>query len=233
VTIRCLTRGRSEWYRGVMCGRFTNRLTWRQLHELYRITEPEIGPGQREPELKPRFNIAPTQNVPVVRAGKDGGRELALLRWGLVPSWADDPEIGYRTINAKAETVAEKPAFRAAFKRRRCLVPADGFYERKVVVPGSSPRMGKQPYCIAMKGGAPFAMAGLLGSLGEGRRARRGELGDRELHAHHLRRQRALRRDPQPHAGDPRSRRSRRLADQPRHGDADGAPAALSGGGSG
>jgi len=138
-----------------MCGRFTNRLTWKHLREIYGITEPEIGPGEPEPELRPRYNIAPTQDVPVVRQGPQGGRELAPLRWGLIPAWAKDAEIGTRLINAKAETVAEKPSFRAAFKRRRCLVPADGFYEWQVT------KEGKQPWLIGLTDGAPFAMAGL------------------------------------------------------------------------
>ena len=85
---------------------------------------------RRRPELLPRYNIAPTQPVPVVRLDQASGeRGLALLQWGLIPSWADDPAIGNRLINARAETVAEKPAFRTAFKKRRCLVVADGFYE--------------------------------------------------------------------------------------------------------
>jgi putative SOS response-associated peptidase YedK len=138
-----------------MCGRFTNRLTWRQLRELYGVTEPEIGLDEAEPELPPRYNIAPTQVVPVVRAGRRGGRELALLRWGLIPWWAREIEIGARMINAKAETVAEQPAFRNAFQRRRCLVPADGFYEWQRA------NGSKQPYLVGLKDGAPFAMAGL------------------------------------------------------------------------
>jgi len=78
--------------------------------------------------LRPRYNLAPSQRAAVVRED-DGGRRLALLRWGLIPSWADDPRIGHRLVNARAETVAEMPAFRAAYRQRRCLVPADGFYE--------------------------------------------------------------------------------------------------------
>jgi putative SOS response-associated peptidase YedK len=104
----------------------------------------------------PRFNVAPTQNVAVVRLdSKQQGRELPHLRWGLIPSWADDPSIGSRMINARAETVAEKPAFRHAFKAKRCLVVADGFYEWQ--------RMDgrKQPYFIHLKDDRPFAFAGL------------------------------------------------------------------------
>src|SRR3970282_1240711 len=79
--------------------------------------------------FQPTFNAAPTQDLPVLRADAGHGRRLTLLRWGLVPSWAKDPAIGARMINARSETVAEKPAFRAAFRRRRCLVPMCGFYE--------------------------------------------------------------------------------------------------------
>lgn len=107
-------------------------------------------------DIPPRYNIAPTQPVAAVRARNvKGERELALLRWGLIPGWAKDPAIGNRMINARAETAAEKPSFRSAFKRRRCLILANGFYEWKKV-PG-----GKQPYLIRREDGAAFAMAGL------------------------------------------------------------------------
>ncbi len=107
------------------------------------------------PNLSPRYNIAPSQQAPVVRADAAGGRTLGLLRWGLIPSWAKEAKIGYRMINARAETVAEKPAFRSAFRHRRCLVPADGFYEWR--------KQGtvKQPTRITRADGAPFAFAGL------------------------------------------------------------------------
>jgi len=108
------------------------------------------------PELAPRFNIAPTQAIATVCAPVAGGRRrLQLRRWGLIPRWAKDPSIGNRMINARAETVAEKPAFREAFRLRRCLVPADGFYEWAA---GASPR---QPYHIRLADGSPFAIAGL------------------------------------------------------------------------
>lgn len=106
-------------------------------------------------DMKPRYNIAPTQDIAAVCLDKDGGRELTTLRWGLVPSWAKDPSIGNRMINARAETVAEKPSFRAAYRRRRCLVLADGFYEWHTE--GS----GKTPYFISLGDGSPFAFAGL------------------------------------------------------------------------
>jgi putative SOS response-associated peptidase YedK len=136
-----------------MCGRFTNQYTWRELVELYRITEPYIAPISN---LEPRFNFAPMQSGIVVRLDKEGRRLPAIMRWGLVPSWAKDERGGAAMINAKAETVAEKPAFRAAFKARPCLVPADGFYEWAKIGP-----IEKQPYFITMKDRAPFAFAGL------------------------------------------------------------------------
>jgi putative SOS response-associated peptidase YedK len=103
----------------------------------------------------PRYNVAPTQQSFVVRLAKDGGRELAELKWGLVPSWSKDDTGAARMINARAETVARQPAFRAAFKARPCLVVADGFYEWKKL------DSGKQPYFITRRGGKPFAFAGL------------------------------------------------------------------------
>ena len=133
-----------------MCGRFTLRAPASVLAQQFAVFDmPPIGP---------RFNIAPTQAVPVVRMNPrepEPQRELVALRWGLIPSWAKDPAIGNRMINARAETVAEKPAYRAAFRRRRCLVPADGFYEWQ--------RIGgkKQPYFIHMRDDGPFALAGL------------------------------------------------------------------------
>ncbi len=105
--------------------------------------------------LPPRYNIAPTQEAPVVRLGQDGGRELIAMRWGLVPLWAKDLSMGARCINARAETVEQKPAFREAFRRRRCLVPADGFFEWE--------KTGKlrQPWRIGPTDGGLMAMAGL------------------------------------------------------------------------
>lgn len=103
----------------------------------------------------PRYNVAPTQDVPVVRLSTDGKRELAMLRWGLIPRWAKDETIGSRLINARADTVAAKPSFRHAFKKRRCLVVADGFYEWQEV-DGS-----KQPWRITLASDEPFGFAGL------------------------------------------------------------------------
>jgi putative SOS response-associated peptidase YedK len=130
-----------------MCGRFNLRANPRQLAEIFQLL--------REPDLQPRYNIAPTQPVAVIRQ-VDTHRELSLIRWGLVPSWSKDPKSGPPLINARADTVATKPAFRAAFKRRRCLIPADGFYEWK-----KADGKNKQPFHIRMKPEHPFAFAGL------------------------------------------------------------------------
>jgi len=131
-----------------MCGRFSLTTAPEAMRELFDY--------ENFPNLQPRYNIAPTQEVAVIRPAANGGaRELAMLRWGLVPHWAKDIAIGARLINARSETVADKPAFRDAFRKRRCLVPADGFYEWR------SEGGRKQPFRIGMKGGALFAFAGL------------------------------------------------------------------------
>jgi len=132
-----------------MCGRFTNQYTWRELKELYDLTTRYLNSN-----FEPRYNIAPTQNAFVVRE-TDGKRELAELRWGLLPHWCKSPADGARMINARCETVAESRAYRAAFQARPCLVVADGFYEWKKTADG------KQPYFIRRKAGKPFAFAGL------------------------------------------------------------------------
>ena len=106
-------------------------------------------------DLKPRYNIAPTQFIAGIRNDQDGKRELADFRWGLVPFWAKDPSIGNRMINARAETVAEKPSFRNAYRKRRCLILADGFYE------WHTEGGVKVPYYISLASGEPFAFAGL------------------------------------------------------------------------
>jgi len=131
-----------------MCGRFTLRASASVIAEHFSIFEL--------PPFSPRFNIAPSQPVAVVRlASPPSGRELVWLHWGLIPSWAKDPAIGNRMINARAETAAEKPAYRAAMRRRRCLLPADGFYEWQKA------GRAKQPHFIRMKDDRPFAFAGL------------------------------------------------------------------------
>lgn len=135
-----------------MCGRYTNQLTWAEMVRLYRITE-----SQTPNTWQPRYNIAPTQVAPIVRIAPDtNDRQLELFRWSLVPSWSQGPDSRYSMINARAETVREKPAYRTAFKSRRCLVPASGFYEWQKVEDD-----GKQPHHIGLASGAPFAFAGL------------------------------------------------------------------------
>lgn len=117
-----------------------------------------FGVDQLLTDFTPRWNIAPSQEVPVV-ASPRGTRSLSALRWGLVPSWADDPKVGYRMINARSETAATKPAFRTAWKhRRRCLIPATGFYEWQK---SGQPKGPKTPFWIHMADGRPFAFAGL------------------------------------------------------------------------
>lgn len=106
-------------------------------------------------DVEPHYNVAPTQMVAAIRAGADGEPEGVRLRWGLVPFWAKDPSIGHRMINARAETLAEKPAFRNALRRRRCLVLANGFYEWR------KDAGGKTPYYAAPPDGRPIAFAGL------------------------------------------------------------------------
>jgi len=138
-----------------VCGRYAFYTPAEAVVRLFGVTEVHA------PDLAPRYNVAPTQEVPVVRLLPDRGegaepvRELALARWGLVPFWAKDPSIGNRMINARAESVAGKPAFRAAFRRRRCIVPADGFFEWQKTA------TGKQPWYIHGTSGEPLAFAGL------------------------------------------------------------------------
>ncbi len=117
--------------------------------------------GDRQlPLFEPRYNIAPTQDVVIVRAGGEGERELAVVRWGLVPPWAKSPGSGPPLVNARAESIAEKPTFRTAVRRRRCLVPADGFYEWQEQ-PGVSKRAKKQPYFIHRPDDGILALAGV------------------------------------------------------------------------
>ncbi len=133
-----------------MCGRFLLLAPAEALRRLF-------GAGG-SPNLAQRYNIAPTQSTAVVRLKPDGGRELVSLRWGLIPSWAKDAMTGAGQINARAETLAVKPSFRAAYRQRRCLVPADGFYEWQAPASGGGT---KQPFLIARADRATFAFAGL------------------------------------------------------------------------
>jgi putative SOS response-associated peptidase YedK len=131
-----------------MCGRFTLTAPAEVLKDLFPLFDM--------PDLQPRYNIAPTQPVVAVRHLPQAARpEFVRLRWGLVPHWADDLKIGYRLINARADSAAVKPAFRSAVRQRRCLILADGFYEWQKLPDG------KQPYRIRLKDGKPFAFAGL------------------------------------------------------------------------
>jgi len=129
-----------------MCGRFTQSALDRYA-EYFNASAGVLS--------HPNYNVTPSQQIVVCRRSEIGWRELSLFRWGLIPHWAKDPRTGYNMANARSETVADKPAYRDAFKNRRCLIPSDGFYEWK---PGK-PR--KQPYFIHRKDGAPFAFAGL------------------------------------------------------------------------
>jgi putative SOS response-associated peptidase YedK len=134
-----------------MCGRYVRKTTRRQLAQWFGTDEADL------PEFGSSYNVAPQTFQPVVRLNRDTGqREIVLMRWGLIPYWAKDAKIGYSTINAKAETITTAPAFREAIKRRRCLVPADAFYEWQKLDPKS-----KQPFAIALKSGAPYAFAGI------------------------------------------------------------------------
>src|SRR6266478_1747221 len=133
-----------------MCGRFQASSSPAELARWFKTTGPA-------PNVQQRYNAAPTQDLPVVlRDRETGERRLEPLRWGLIPFWAKDAKIGFSTINAKAETVATTPAFRDAFKSRRCIVPADGFYEWKKLYAKT-----KQPYRFVMRDGSPMAFAGL------------------------------------------------------------------------
>lgn len=132
-----------------MCGRFTQAMSWKQLVELYRIHDQQPLP------MAPRWNVAPTQMIAAVRLSRSGEREAFQGRWGLVPAWAKDIAIGTRMINARSEGVADKNAFRGPFRRHRCLIPADGFYE------WTGPRSARQPHYIYATDGALLALAGL------------------------------------------------------------------------
>jgi putative SOS response-associated peptidase YedK len=134
-----------------MCGRFTNRLTWREIVALYRLSVP----ATPERNLPARYNICPTDTIDAV-IEREGKRELVPMRWGLVPSWwKKKAKEAPATFNARAESVAEKPMFRDAFKRSRCLVPASGYYEWQ-----KTPT-GKQPYYYTAHDGSPLTIAGL------------------------------------------------------------------------
>jgi putative SOS response-associated peptidase YedK len=138
-----------------MCGRY-------ELHSNPAAIALAFGLAQ-PPDVAPRYNIAPTNDVPIVRIGNDGQRELVRMRWGLVPRWAKDPSIGARMINARGETLAEKQSFRTGYRRHRCLLPADGFYEWRPAphasVGGEPAR--RLPLHIGMADSSLFGLAGI------------------------------------------------------------------------
>ena len=132
-----------------MCGRFTQAMSWKRLHSLYQM------PQQATPlNLRAHYNGSPTQSFAIVRLD-ESGRTIVKHRWGLVPSWAKDPKMGTRLINARAETVHVRPAFRAAFRQRRCLVPADGWFEWR------KEAGAKRPWFITGTNREPVSFAGL------------------------------------------------------------------------
>jgi putative SOS response-associated peptidase YedK len=134
-----------------MCGRYVRKSTRRELAQWFGVDVSEI------PDFGPSYNAAPQSIQPIVRLNRDTGqREIALLRWGLVPYWSKDSKVGYSTINAKAETITSAPAFREAIRHRRCLVPADAFYEWQRL-----DAKAKQPFAIALTSGEPYAFAGV------------------------------------------------------------------------
>jgi putative SOS response-associated peptidase YedK len=138
----------------VMCGRFTQNFTWAEFISLYRLTNPAI------PNLRPSWNVAPTQDIGVI-VSEEGGRVYKAMRWGLIPFWAKDEKIGNQLINARAETALEKPAFRAAYMERRCLIPASGYFEWKAIIDPARSKPLKQPFYISRSDGIPLTFAGL------------------------------------------------------------------------
>lgn len=130
-----------------MCGRYDRHTDAAELAQRF-------GASWHGPTLSPSYNVAPTQEVPAIRE-RQGSREAVPMRWGLIPPWAKDKSIGNRLINARAEGIADKPAYRAAFRRQRCLLPADGFYEWK------QQDGRRQPYYLRRRDGQPLAFAGL------------------------------------------------------------------------
>ena len=133
-----------------MCGRFTQQLPAEEMCHLYSVRGTPLPPNQRA-----RYNGAPGQNFTACRVDEDSTRKIALLRWGLVPSWARDAKIASRLINARSETVHSKPSFRAAFRSRRCLIPGDGWFE------WHQTGRGKQPYFLSLADGSPLSFAAL------------------------------------------------------------------------
>ena len=140
-----------------MCGRFTQHMSWQEIVETYRLTDdiPALN-------LRPNYNVAPTHDVLTLRI-EDGKLVPSLMRWGLVPFWAKDLKIGYKTFNARSENIDKTNSFRTAFsKGRRCIIPADGFYEWK------GKKGDKQPYYIRRAGWWTNELRGIVGDLGQG-----------------------------------------------------------------
>ena len=143
-----------------MCGRFTQEIHWREIYELYRLTSPASN-------VQPRYNVCPTDTIDTV-IEREGSRELVPMRWGLIPAWWQKPikAMKLATFNARAESVTQKPMFREAFKRHRCLIPASGYYEWE-----DTPQ-GKQPHYFTRRDGKPVTIAGISGPVEERRNRR-------------------------------------------------------------
>ena len=173
-----------------MCGRFTQHYTWEEVHAFLSV----FGPPRN---LQPHYNIAPTDIVDVIRLDKEGDRELVPMRWGLVPGWwKKTAKEMPATFNARAESVAEKPMFRDAFKSRRCIIPASGFYE------WTGAKGAKQPHLFTAADGSPvLGLRRRVGPLARSRERRR----DPVLHDHRVRRERMDGALSRPHAGDARA----------------------------
>ena len=178
-----------------MCGRFTQMMSWSEVHDLYHYQEPAAPQS-----LTPRHNGAPTQNFAACRLDEAGRRTVAKLRWGLVPSWAKDVRMGFRLINARAETVHSKPSFGAAFRSRRCLVPANGWFEWR------RDGRNKQPYFLALADGSSPVVRRAVGALEQSGG------NSRDVHHHHHGGRFRTRGHPSPSTRHRRSRPIRRLA---------------------
>src|SRR5437867_2798460 len=138
-----------------MCGRY-------ELHSHPAAIALTFGLAHSPDDVRPRYNIAPMTDVPVVRVNAAGRRELVRMRWGFVPRWAKEPSIGAKMINARGETIAERPSFQMAYRRHRCLLPSDGFYEWMPVRGARGEHAPKEPVHVGLKDGALFGMAGLF-----------------------------------------------------------------------
>jgi putative SOS response-associated peptidase YedK len=132
-----------------MCGRFTQSFNWAEIQNFYNLL------NELAPNLKPSWNVAPTQEIATIGLRETGGLGLTRMRWGLAPSWAKDASIGSKMINARADSIAEKPAFREAFAKRRCIIPVSGFFE------WHGTGTGKTPHYITSATGEPLSLAGL------------------------------------------------------------------------